>query len=62
MNQEQNPDVIVPGLQIIPEINPKEEKVPVEVINGVLEEMDENWVNDIGKPYIKPGEGSGKLH
>lgn len=59
MNIEKKPDLpaqtgeIIPQTQIIPE----EKKVPIEVINSTIEHLDDDWENDIGKPYIKPGSG-----
>lgn len=61
MTLENKENEILPELQINPQETPKEKEVPIEVIDATLSELDEAWVNDIGKPYIKPGAGPDNL-
>lgn len=53
MSLENKKEEVLPELQIIP----AEKEVPITVIDATLSDLDDDWENDIGKPYIKPGAG-----
>lgn len=54
MSLENKKEEVLPELQITPA---EKEKTPIEVINAILPKLDDDWENDVGKPYIKPGSG-----